>query len=210
MIALELASFPVRRARFGTDTRYHDGELIVGRDAVRALVLQDARIKAVQLELVHPGDSARIIRVLDAIEPLTKVQGRSATFPGFNGPPLTCGAGRTHRLEGFTVIQVTDFPYPASGVQAFEEGIMEMSGPGAAYSSAADRINLLLVFTPGVVSNNVEYDDAVRRASLRVADLLAQATRELTPPKLETFDLGQETPGLPRIVWVTRSARKDR
>ena len=46
-------------------------------------------------------------------------------------------------------MQVTEFPYPASGVQAFEEGIMEMSGPGAAYSACSDRVNLLLVLTPG-------------------------------------------------------------
>ena len=202
MTILELASFPVRRARFGTDTRYLDGELIIGRNAVRALILQDARIKDVQLELVHPGDSARVVRVLDAIEPLTKVQGPSCAFPGFNGPPRTCGSGRTHRLEGFTVMQVTEFPYPASGVQAFEEGILEMSGPGAEYCSASDRVNLLLVLTPGAVSNNIEYDDAVRRASLRVADFLAQATRDMTPPRLETFDLSQEVAGLPRIVWI--------
>ena len=199
---LELASFPVRRARFGADTHYKDGELVIGRDAVRALILQDARIKDVRLELVHPGDSARVIRVLDAIEPLTKIEGPSCAFPGFNGPPRTCGSGRTHRLEGFTVMQVTEFPYPASGVQAFEEGIVEMSGPGAEYCAASDRVNLLLVFTPGAVSTNIEYDDAVRRASLRVADVLAHATRHLTPSRLETYSLDEETPGLPRIVWI--------
>lgn len=201
-MTLELASFPVDRARFGAQTRYQDGELTVSRDAVRALVLRDARIRDVQLELVHPGDSARVIRVLDGIEPLAKIDGPSCTFPGFNGPPRTCGSGRTHRLEGFTVMEVTDFPYPASGVQAFEEGIVEMSGPGAPYCSASDRVNLLLVFTPGTVSNNVEYDDAVRRASLRVAVALAEATRGLMPPRLETFSLAHETPGLPRIVWI--------
>ena len=99
-------------------------------------------------------------------------------------------------------MQVTEFPYPASGVQAFEEGIVEMSGPGAEYCAASDRVNLLLVFTPGAVSTNIEYDDAVRRASLRVADRLAQATRQLTPAKLETFSLEAEIPGLPRIVWI--------
>jgi glycine reductase len=198
---LDLASYPVRQARFGSETHYHDGELTVCGDAVRALVLQDARIGAVQLELVHPGDSARVIRVLDGIEPLTKVEGASCTFPGFNGPPRTCGAGRTHRLEGFTVMQVSEFPYPASGVQAFEEAVLEMSGPGAEYCSASDRVNLLLVFTPGTVSNNIEYDDAVRRASLRVANALAESTRNVTPARIETFDI-EPRDGLPRIVWI--------
>jgi glycine reductase len=202
MMTLDLASFPVRRARFGPETRYQDGELTISHDAVRARILQDPRIKDVRLELVHPGDSARVLRVLDGIEPLAKIEGPSCAFPGFNGPPRTCGFGRTHRLEGFTVMEVSDFPYPASGVQAFEEGIVEMSGPGAQYSSASDRVNLLLVFTPGAVSNNVEYDDAMRRASLKVATVLAEATRELKPPRLETFSLAHETAGLPRIVWI--------
>src|SRR5208283_3754871 len=51
-------------------------------------------------------------------------------------------------------------------------------------------------------STNMEYDDALRRAALRVADYLAGATRELTPPQMEVFGLDQETAGLPRIVWV--------
>lgn len=202
MMSLDLASFPVHRARFGSRTEYQDGQLTIDPEAVRRLVLRDPRIKDVQLELVHPGESVRVIRVLDAIEPLTKVNGPSCTFPGFNGPPQTCGSGLTHRLEGFTVLQVTEFPYPASGVQAFEEGIIEMSGPGAAYSACSDRVNLLLVLTPGAASNNIEYDDALRRAGLRVADDLAKATRDLSPPRKETFETGWEKPALPRIVWV--------
>ena len=202
MMSLDLASFPVSAARFGARTEYKDGLLTVEAEAVRELVLRDPRIREVSLELVRPGESARVIRVLDAIEPLTKVRGPSCTFPGFNGPPRTCGSGLTHRLEGFTVLQVTDFPFPASGVQAFEEGILEMSGPGAAYSACSDRINLLLVLKPGAASNNVDYDDALRRAGLRVADYLAGATRELRPPQIRTLEVIKESPGLPRVVWV--------
>ena len=73
--------------------------------------------------------------------------------------------GRTHRLDGFTVAAVGDFPFPASGVHAFEEGVIEMSGPGAVYSGCSDRVNLLLEFVPGDVSTNLEYDDALRRAT---------------------------------------------
>jgi glycine reductase len=199
---LELGSFPVHRAEFGSRTGYAGGVLTIDREAARAVVLRDDRIKDVRLELVHPGESARVLRALDAIEPLHKVRGPGSAFPGFNGPPLRAGSGRTHRLEGFAVVEVTDFPFPASGVQAFEEGIIEMSGPGAIYSGCADRVNLLLVLTPGATSNNVDYDDAVRRAALRVADHLAAATRELAPPRLETFALGEPVPGAPRVVWV--------
>jgi len=134
---LEMGSFPVRRAELGARTTYADGVLTIDAGAVRALVLRDARIAEVQLELLHPGESTRVLRVLDAVEPLVKVAGPSTAFPGFLGPPLPCGAGRTYRLAGFAVVQVTEFPFPARGVQAFEEGIVEMSGPGAAYSGCA-------------------------------------------------------------------------
>jgi hypothetical protein len=131
---LEMASFPVRRAELGARTTYADGLLTIDAGAIRRLVLRDTRIADVQLELIHPGESTRVLRVLDAVEPLAKVAGPSTAFPEFLGPPLTCGAGRTHRLAGFAVVQVTEFPFPARGVQAFEEGIVEMSGPGAVYS----------------------------------------------------------------------------
>ncbi len=199
---LDVASFPVRRGEIGVETRYADGVITVGAEAVRALVLRDARIRDVRLEIVHPGESARVLRALDAIEPLHKAEGAASAFPGFNGPPHTCGGGRTHRLEGFSVVEVTGFPFPASGVQALEEGIVEMAGPGALYSGCADRVNLLLVCTPGTASSNDDYDDAVRRAGLRVADHLAAATVGLPPARVERFDLTGAGPGLPRVVWV--------
>src|SRR5262245_55305763 len=130
---LEVAEFPVRRARLGFPAAYEGGALTIDADAVRCLVLQDPRIAEVRLELTHPGDSARVLRALDAIEPLHKPVSPVSAFPGFLGPPHTAGHGRTHRLAGLAVVQVTEFPFPASGVQAFEEGLIEMSGPGAAY-----------------------------------------------------------------------------
>ncbi len=202
MMSLNVASFPVQKAQLAGRAEYRDGLLTIDGESIRRLILQDRRIREVRLELVHPGESARIIRALDAIEPMTKVQGPSSCFPGFNGPPRICGSGLTHRLDGFTVIQVTDFPYPASGVQAFEEGIIEMAGPGAAFSACSDRVNLLLVMTPGAASNNVDYDDALRRAGLKVADVLARSTKDLSPPVEETFRTDPETPGLPRVVWI--------
>ena len=153
MAQLELGSFRVRSARFGTRTEYADGVLTIEPKAIRNLILRDGRIKDVHLHLVFPGDSVRVLRVLDAIEPLFKVSGPSCAFPGFNGPPRTCGSGRTHRLETFTVVEVGDFPFPASGVHAFEEGIIEMSGPGALYCGCSDRINLLLEFVPSFAAS---------------------------------------------------------
>ncbi len=199
---LEVADFPVRCVELGPRAAYADGQLVVDAEAIRRVVLRDGRIADVHLETAHPGESVRVLRVLDAIEPLHKPGSVVAAFPGFNGPPHTVGNGRTHRLDGLAVVEVAEFPFPASGVQAFEEGIIEMTGPGAAYSGCADRACLLLQFTPGAVSTNEEYDDAVRRASVRVADALAATTVGLEPARLLTFDLERRVADLPRVVWV--------
>jgi glycine reductase len=199
---LEIASFPVRRAVLGEATSWHDGTLTAGVAELERLVRADPRIGGVRLETVHPGDGTRVLRVLDSVEPLHKVSGTGSAFPGFNGPPHTAGAGRTHRLAGVGVTVVTEFPYPASGVQAFEEGLIESSGPGAAFCGAEDRVHLVLLLTAGSVSTNVEYDDAVRRAALRVADHLAASTATLVPPACEVFELAAPAAPLPRVVWV--------
>ncbi len=201
-LRLELGSFPVHAAALGSPAGYRDGMLTIDADAVRALVLRDPRIADVVLTIVHPGEPVRILRALDAVEPLHKVSGPGCTFPGFNGAPATVGRGRTHRLAGLTVLSVSDFPFPASGVQSRQEGIIEMAGPGAAFSGCADRVNVVLEFRPGAVSTNADYDDAMRRAGLLVADALADVTTPLTPPELECFELAPPSRGLPRIVWV--------
>ena len=199
---LEVAAFPVRRARLGAPAAYDGGVLTIDPHVVSRLVLGDPRIAEVRLDLAHPGESVRVLRALDAIEPLHKPEGPVPAFPGFLGPPHTAGRGRTHRLAGFTVVEVTEFPFPASGVQAFEEGVIEMSGPGAAYAGCADRVNLLLVLAPGHAASNADYDDAVRRAGLRVADHLAALTVGQAPERVEVFDHGGDDGDRRRVVWV--------
>ena len=82
---LELAAFPVLRAALGDATVWHDGTLTVGVPEVRRLVLHDRRIGNVHLDVIHPGDATRVLRVLDSVEPLHKVAGASCAFPGFSG-----------------------------------------------------------------------------------------------------------------------------
>ena len=207
---LDVASFPVDHALLAAETRYADGVLAIGVEAVRALVLSDPRIADVQLELAHPGSPVRILRALDAVEPLAKMRGQGCAFPGFNGPPATSGEGLTHRLDGLAVVEVSEFPFPASGVQAFEEGVVEMSGPGALYSGCADRICLCLVLAPGAAATNADYDDAVRRAALRVADHLARATEGKRRLGSSASSSARRRPGCRASCGSTRCARRAR
>jgi hypothetical protein len=64
---LELASFGVRGAAFGPRTELDAGRLRIDREALAAAVLAGAKsLTGVRIDLLHPGEPARIIHALDA------------------------------------------------------------------------------------------------------------------------------------------------
>ncbi|HHY93861.1 MAG TPA: beta-aspartyl-peptidase, partial [Firmicutes bacterium] len=90
---LEVRYFQVKEVVFSDRTRYVQGVLEVNRDDLVELALRDGVLQAVDIQVVHPGESARIIHVLDTVEPRCKVEGKGCAFPGFLGPPETVGSG---------------------------------------------------------------------------------------------------------------------
>lgn len=198
-LRLELASFPVTRAQFGSRTAYRDGVLTIDRAAALDLLAREPAFASVALDLAHPGERVRIVHALDAVAPLLKVAGPGCAYPGFLGPPRLVGQGRTHRLDGLAVIASTPFPQPMSGVQSFEEGFIDMSGPAALFCACSDTVNVVFLprAAPGV--DNATYDQAVRLATLRLAAYLAEATRDAPPAAERVYEL---TPalGLPRVA----------
>jgi sarcosine reductase len=78
---LELGTFPVRDVVFSNHTRLLDGVLCVDRDKVADLVLQDRRFSGVEVHLVRPGESTRLVNLLDVVEPRYKVSGPGHVFP---------------------------------------------------------------------------------------------------------------------------------
>ena len=97
---LELGTFPVRDVIFGNSTDWDDGVLKIDHDGLVGRILKDPRIKQARLELARPGESTRITKMRDTIEPRVKVAGPGIVYPGLCGRSVTpVGSGRTHRLE---------------------------------------------------------------------------------------------------------------
>ncbi len=199
---LEVGKYRVRRVTFSPTTRLEAGTLHVNYDELCSVALQGESIEDVSIELAHPGEETRIIHVLDAIEPRIKVGGSSVAFPGFLGPARTVGEGRTNVLEGLAVLESAQFPEPTSGILEFNEGFIDMSGPGAAYSCCSDTANIVLVFRPRPGISNEEYDTAIRHATLRAADYLAKTTLECEPGELKTYELSPVDLSLPRVAYI--------
>jgi len=204
---LELGSFPVTDVVFGSSTGWDAGVLRIARQEIEGLVLTDRNISRLDIQIVHPGDSARIINMRDRIEPRVKVKGAGVTYPGVFGRPVTrVGTGVTHRLGGMNIVQCADpsqlsseeertWP-PLRPVRSFTD----MSGPGAITPSST-VVNLCLTMETRRGLPGEDWHAALSSATLRVADRLAETVRHLTPPETEVFE-SDPAPGLPRVVSI--------
>jgi sarcosine reductase len=181
----------------GSETRYHGGSLVVSQDDV-GRAFDDGALAEVRGSWVSPGDSARVVKVLDVVEPRTKLRGGGGMFPGFVSAPKPQGRGDTHILRGVAVMTAGYLPRA-------QEGLVDMSGPGARLSPFAATHNLVVEFTPAPQAAWERVDAALRRGLLQLAVRLADAALDAPPDAVETADgLPPATAGaLPRVGAIT-------
>jgi sarcosine reductase len=215
---LEIGSIHVRGVELGEGTVLHDHTLVIDAEELRALVLDDPHFTDVRVRVARPGEPVRIIQTLDVVEPRWKVTGPGGVFPGFVSPALTVGEGRTHRLAGVAVVEVSP-PVPGEST-VFRDRLIDMAGPGAELTPFGRTLNVVLEFTPNMAffppgSEKVkdfltggpeshDYMRAVQTAGLKVAAYLGRTAREVVPDDVETFELGPCDPGLPRVVCLSQ------
>jgi glycine reductase complex component B subunit alpha and beta len=195
--ALSLISHRVTAVTLGPATRYDAGVLTVSAaDARRALA--NAAIGECRVSWVSPGDSARIIKVLDTVEPRTKGPGGGGIFPGFLGSTTPRGHGETHVLSGVAVIAAGYLPRA-------QEAVIDMSGPGAALTPFGATHNMVVEFTPAEGAAWESVDAAVRLGVLKIAALLAEAAFDAPPDdvvRLPPIPHARAN-GLPRVGAIT-------
>jgi glycine reductase len=198
---LELGRIFIRDVQFGTATQVEKGVLTVNRDELTQLILADERLTAVELDIARPGESVRIIPVKDVIEPRVKVSGNGGIFPGLMAKVDTVGSGRTHVLKGCAIVTT-------GKIVAFQEGIIDMMGPGAEYTPFSQLLNITVHATPREGLTQHEHEAAVRMAGLKAANYVAQAGKTAEPDEVvtyETLPLPQQIaryPNLPKVVYV--------
>lgn len=200
---LRLENYEVNAVTFGGTTRLESGVLTINAEEIRKAALFDSSISDVQVESTSPGDRTRIIHILDALEPRDKVESDRAAFPGFLAPARTVGEGTTRRLKGTALLASAQLPEPTGGILEFNEGILDMSGPGVDYCACSNTHNIVLLFTarPGVT--NQDFETAVRLGSIQASRYLVRAALEGSEPNdVEVLELGAVEPSLPRVAYV--------
>ncbi len=182
---LEMGNIYLKDVKFGSKTGIVDGKFTINKKELSDyLKQQDARLRTVKAHLVKPGESTRIICVKDALEARVKVNGDKR------------GEGRMHAVKNMAVIT-------CGQIVAYQEGIVDMSGSGAAYSPFSEIHNVALEIDVVSGLSQHEHEEAVRYAGLRTSDYLGQFARDIKPDEIIAYDTGKSvSSNLPRIVYV--------
>ena len=202
---LKRGYFSVTSCAFGRETSLADGALTIKKEELTKLLLSeggDAHIRSLELEIVCPGEDARIVHVLDTVQPGVKVEGEGEFMPGHLSDPTIVGSGTTHLFENVAVMECADLPWAGKSALLYaRDAIVEMTGPASAYSPFSGTFNLVLRMTMKEGASDVEYDEAVRHAGIRAARCLARLIRDGSPERTESFDFTQPVdPKLPKVL----------
>jgi glycine reductase len=195
---LDLGCIQIKDVRFGAKTAIQDHILSIDRQGLVALLEQEPLFERFEIDLAHPGESCRIIRVLDVLEPRYRLKGPN--FPGALDGNGLVGDGHTRALKNVAVVE-TDQLAPRS------RGLIDMSGPATEYSPIANTHNVVLLPYPKQGVDKDDYRLAVKKAGLKTAVYLARVAKEIAPDKVRVYELppvafNQGAKHLPRIVYI--------
>ncbi|MBQ7262836.1 MAG: beta-aspartyl-peptidase, partial [Synergistaceae bacterium] len=203
MKKLELHRLFVKALKFGDKTGFSGGTLTVDKKELLSLISEDPMLgKDLDVDLAVPGESVRVMPVKDVIEPRWKIEGKGQVFPGMTGDVETVGEGKTLVLTGAAVLT-------AGKLVRFQEGIIDMSGPGAEYTPYSKTCNVVLVLEPADPEmDKHDYETACRMAGLKAAAYLAKACADVKAEKVETYEVADireamnAMPELPKVGYL--------
>lgn len=198
---LELGKIFIKDVQFGAATQVMNGILTINKEEMISKLVGDPRIASIEIDLAKPGEEVRIIPVKDVIEPRVKVEGKGGVFPGWISKVETVGTGRTHVLKGACVVTT-------GKIVGFQEGIVDMSGPGADFTPFSKTLNVVVIAEPVEKLPQHEHEAAVRMIGLKAAAYLGEAGRNAQPDEVEVYEAlpffegAEKYKDLPKVAYV--------
>ena len=203
-VELELLDYSIDGIDWGDRTQIEGKRFFIRRADIEEEIEDLSYGIQIDFGLGRPGESKRIVHVLDTVGPMVKVNTRASTFPGFDGPAELVGTGQTIRIRNLLVTITGRFPHPESltPIETPREGVLDLAGIGADYSYGSDHFHLILTLTPDPSVSNAAFDQALRAIALRSARFLARAGKSTDEPERRVIALPPATVDLPKIVLI--------
>ena len=201
---LALLDYSIDQLEWGPRSVLTGRSLTLSQADIRDLLGDLSHGIRVDFELARPGESKRIVHVLDTVLPIAKLSSSASAFPGFNDSATLVGTGKTARLKNLLVTVAGRFPQfeSLSPIEKPREGIIDMAGVGAPYAYGSDRFHLVLTLTPDPSVSNAGFDQALRNMALRCAGFLAQVEKTNCEPAEQRIALPPVDQRLPKVVLI--------
>jgi glycine reductase len=94
---------------------------------------------------------------------------------------------------------------------AFQEGLIDISGPAAAYTPFSQTVNIVMVVEPVAGIDPHEYEAALRESGLRLSVYLARECLGAQADKVDVYEKGSVSeesakyPDLPKVLYICMS-----
>ncbi|GAB4370527.1 MAG: glycine/sarcosine/betaine reductase component B subunit [Deltaproteobacteria bacterium] len=203
---------PISGLALSSRTGLENQTLLVNPNEIKSILLSDSNIKDVKVEVAHPGESVRIVPIKDILEPRASRIPGYPVFPGllqnWDCEHQVPRSGEIVGLDGVVVTTV-------GSIVGFQEGLLDLSGPGARYSLFSRKHHLVLDITAVEGIRRHDHERTVRMAGLMVAEYIARQALAgplpdtvdeiLVNPPIGTLfgrDNGGGRSGLPRIAYL--------
>lgn len=199
---LELGEIYIKDIKFGDSSKIEDKVLYLNKsDLVKESGFEeDEHLEDIEFDIVHPGESVRITPVKDILEPRVKVEG-GEFFPGVLGKVDTVGYGKTICLKDMAVMTT-------GKIVGFQEGIIDMTGPGADYTPFSKLVSLVVVANPKEGVKQHQHEEAIRMIGLKITRFIGSLAKNLEPEKTKVYETkplieqASEYPDLPKVIYV--------
>ncbi len=201
MKKLEIGKFYVKDIKFGDKTCFKDQVLTVNKEEAIEYLNPDGKLTNIELFVVRPGDSVRLVPAKAAVEPRFRPDGR-CSFPGYTGPIEDCGNGKLYAMKNMSVISCGKYGNMV-------DGLLDMSGPAARHSIFSQMINLV-VYAERTEERDLDLtirvENEQKMAAHLLADYVAKTLEGQEPEDWESYELESKTDeaekkGLPRVAY---------
>ncbi len=193
---LTIETIKIKDLQFGDTTCLKDGVMYVSKEDILAFCKEEPCFDTLKIDITYPGDSTRIINVVDVVQPRCKVSD-NIDWPGVLTEDYEiCGSGITRAVEGMGIVLCQNDTYWSR-----KWGSFDMSGECAKINPYAKMPELVIEPMAPEDADFREYREAVRRIGYKTSVMLAKVTMGQRADQEETLDNETQYPDLPRIAY---------